>query len=192
STFFGGLGIQEDELAIPGQVHGSRIRRIDQAGRYPETDGLITATPRVFRCVTFADCVPLLLYDPVSRHAAALHAGWRGTALRIAETGVRRLVDECGADPHQLRVFMGPAAGVCCYAVGEEVSGQFDQAFVRRGSATTIDLREALKAQVLAAGCREEHLEISTACTIHDSSYHSFRRDGKRSGRMMACIGIDG
>jgi YfiH family protein len=190
SAFFGSMGVQESELAVPGQVHGKHIERVEHGGRYPGTDGLITRTPRVFLCVTFADCVPILLFDPVSRSIAGIHAGWRGTVLGIVPEGIRRLAGECGAIPERLRVYLGPAAGACCYEVGEDVARRFEARYVHRDVLTTVDLHGALKGQLLVAGCLEQNIEISPACTIHDLSFHSFRRDGRQSGRMMAFIGL--
>ncbi len=188
--FFGGRGIAEDELAIPRQVHGDAVLQVHRAGDYPETDGLVTSHPRVFLCITFADCLPLLLYDPVTHSVAALHAGWRGTALNIVASGIKKMQQAFGSKPDDLLVYVGPGAGPCCYEIGEDVARRFDPEFVRRGDKLTVDLKGALVSQLLAAGCRKEHLEASASCTIHELQYHSYRRDGRQAGRMMACIGL--
>lgn len=189
-VFFGGLGIAEDELAIPRQVHGDSVLHVTRAGEYLETDGLITSNPRVFLCITFADCLPLLLYDPVKHNVAALHAGWRGTALNIVGSGIKKMQQAFGSNPDDLLVYLGPGAGPCCYEIGEDVARRFDPQFVRRGDKLTVDLKGALISQLLTAGCRKERLEVSASCTIHELQYHSFRRDGRQAGRMMACIGL--
>jgi len=188
--FFGGHGIGENELAIPLQVHGDAVRHVNRAGEYPDTDGLVTSHPRVFLCITFADCLPLLLFDPVTHSVAALHAGWRGTALNIVASGIKKLHQTFGSKPDDLLVYVGPGVGPCCYEIGEDVAHRFDAEFVRRGDKLTLDLKDALLAQLLEAGCRKDRVEISSSCTIHELRYHSYRRDGSRSGRMMACIGL--
>lgn len=191
-VFFGSLGIRTDDLAIPGQVHGTTVRPVDAPGSYPECDGLITAARGVFLCVSIADCVPILLLDPSLPVVAALHAGWRGTVARIAEVAVRAMQREFGVEPGRLRAYLGPAAGSCCYLVGEEVASRFAAPFVHRGEAGAfVDLKGANHRQLLELGVPAGRVEISPFCTISESAqFHSFRRDGDRSGRMIAVIGL--
>ncbi len=191
SLFFGTLGIREDELAVPRQVHGTNIVRVDAPGPVPDTDGLITSRNRIFLCISFADCIPILLFDPMTRTIGALHSGWRGTAGRIAEVGVRRMEEEFGVKADNLLAYIGPGAGACCYEVGEEVAGRLEARFVRHEPKLAADLRGAIVAQLIDAGCCPENVEASPACTIHDLRFHSFRRDGDLSGRMIACIGLN-
>lgn len=190
--FFGSLGIGTAELAIPGQVHGTRVLRAVDPGTYPECDALVTVAARVFLCVSVADCVPVLLCDPDVPAVAAVHAGWRGTVGRILEGTVRKMEDDFGAEPRRFRAYIGPSASTCCYTVGEDVALRFDRRFVRRsGGRFIVDLKRANYQQLLDAGVSVRRIEVSRACTISDARrFHSFRRDGKRSGRMIAVIGL--
>ncbi len=190
--FFGSLGIRTADLAIPGQVHGTTVLRVSTPGSYPGCDGLITDVPRVCLCVTVADCVPILLCDPVVPAVAAVHAGWRGTAGRILEGAVRKLESDLGVEPRRIRAYLGPAASPCCYTVGEDVAMQFERRFVRRaGAGFIVDLKRANYQQLLDVGVSVRQIEVSRACTISDSArFHSHRRDGKLSGRMIAVIGL--
>jgi len=190
--FLDGLGIGLHELALPGQVHGAAIACAKQPGSYPETDGLITNVPRVFLCIMVADCVPVLLVDPVARAVSAVHAGWRGTVKGITADAVARLQKECYAVPGRIVAYIGPSAGVCCYQVGEDLAARFDGHFVRRDDhGTSVDLKTANRHQLLDAGILPENIEVSTHCTISESTlFHSYRRDRDRSGRMMAIIGL--
>jgi YfiH family protein len=190
--FFGSLGIGPEEIAVPRQVHGDRVAVVRRPGSAADTDGLITSAERVFLCVTIADCVPILLADPENRAVAAVHAGWRGTASGIAAAAVRLMADACGSHPNTLRAFVGPSASVCCYEVGEDVAGKFSAQFVdRRTSSVRVDLKGANRAQLTGAGLDPENIEISPYCTISETSiFHSHRREGSASGRMMAVIGI--
>jgi hypothetical protein len=191
SRFFGQLGILPEELAIPGQVHGTSVREASAAGAYPETDGLVTASPRLFVCVTVADCVPILLADPVTRAVAAVHAGWRGTAGRIVEGALELLTDRYGVRPANLLAYVGPSAANCCYSVGEDVASRFPANVVsRKDGKVTVDLKETNRLQLASAGVPEGNIEISPFCTISEPSlFHSHRRDAAASGRMMAVIG---
>jgi polyphenol oxidase len=190
--FFGSNDIPSTALAIPGQIHSSNIQVVNAPGEYPDRDALITASREVYLCVTVADCVPILLYEPVARVIAAVHAGWRGTAENILASTIARMQSEFGADGRNLLAYCGPAADVCCYVVGEEVAARFDRQFTpRNGNGTVVDLKSANRHQLLEAGVRQENIEISPACTITDSAnFHSHRRDRERSGRMMAVIGL--
>ena len=190
-VFFGSLGIRTDDLAIPGQVHGTTVRPVDAPGSYPECDGLITAARGVFLCVSIADCVPILLFDPLSGALGAIHAGWRGAAERIAEKAVTAMAGELGARPDDLLAYLGPAAGSCCYYVGRDVGSQFDPRFVeKRDRGEAVDLKGASAEQLRSAGVRPDHIEVSPHCTVDEPHiFHSYRRDGAKSGRMMAVIG---
>lgn len=190
--FFGSLGVGVHELAIPGQVHGTTVIRVSTPGSYAECDALSTGASRVFLCVSVADCVPILLCDPAVPAVAAVHAGWRGTVGRILESAVRNMERELGAEPMRLRAYLGPAASWCCYEAGEEVVGRFDPRFVRReGGRAFVDLKQANAGQLLGIGVPPEQIEVSPYCTISDMTrFHSFRRDGGRSGRMIAVIGL--
>jgi polyphenol oxidase len=190
--FFGGLGIPLEQLAIPGQVHGDRIHVVSAAGSYPDTDALITNAARVYLCVTVADCVPILLVDPVTRTVAAVHAGWRGTAAHIVGEAVGKMGKEFDVHPGDVLAYIGPSAGSCCYEVGEEVVEKFSPLFLqRKGEKALLDLKSANKAQLEKAGVSSTKIELSPFCSITETAlFHSHRRDGARSGRMMAVMGL--
>jgi YfiH family protein len=190
--FFGGLGIKEEELAIPRQIHGAASCRVDAPGIYTDCDALMTSTFRVFLCISFADCLPVFLCGPEGRAIAAVHAGWRGTAAGIVARSVDTFCGVFAVSPADIVAYIGPAAGACCYAVGEDVAAGFSPAVVRRDqSATFLDLKGANRLQLLDAGLQPDQIEVSPHCTIEESAiFHSHRRDGVRSGRMMAVIGI--
>jgi hypothetical protein len=190
--FFGSLGVRTADLAIPGQVHGTTVLRVDAPGSYPESDALSTAASGVFLCVSVADCVPILLCDPAIPAIAAVHAGWRGTVGRIVAGAVRAMEREYAADPCRLRAYLGPAASSCCYVVGKDVASRFEDRFTRRdGAGIHVDLKEANYQQLLDAGVPAGQVETSLSCTICEPrQFHSFRRDGEQSGRMIAVIGM--
>ncbi len=190
--FFGTLGIKLEDLALQRQVHGERIRHVDAPGLWDSTDGLCTATAGVFLCVTIADCVPVFLVDPNIPAVGVVHAGWRGSAARIAAKGVRVMARELGANASDMIAYIGPSAGVCCYLVGSDVASQFSEAcVVREGPDYKVDLKQANVEHLLEAGLRREAIVMDPACTICRADvYHSHRREGVGSGRMMGVIGL--
>ena len=192
NLFFGSLGIGQDHLAIPSQVHGNRVRTVTCAGEYENCDALITNVPDLFLCVSVADCVPIFLLDTKNRIVAAVHAGWRGTADGIVRSTLSLLGKEFGTNPLDLLAYVGPSAGDCCYIVGEEVAKFFSVEFFRRENGKTfLNLKAANASQLEEFGIPSSRIEVSPHCTISESHlFHSYRRDGQQSGRMMGVIGL--
>lgn len=174
-------------------VHGARVVTVDErhAGRrLPATDGLATMARGLALAMTFADCQPLILYDP-DHHALALgHAGWRGTLAGIALSLVQALEILCRAQPERLIAVLGPAIGVCCYEVGEEVV----QAAMTWPEGATwlrpnahgrfhLDLTAANRAILWRAGVRHiEHIPLCTACRTDE--FFSYRAEKPVTGRL--------
>ncbi len=190
--FFGNLSIDLTELAIPSQVHSTTIVRADAPGVFPSCDALFTTVPRVFLCVTIADCVPVLVHAPDVGAVAAIHAGWRGTASGIVARAIDTMTRELDCNPSLMKVYLGPAASVCCYSVGSDVAQKLGEPFVRReGETIYADLKSANLAQLTGRGIDSRNVEISAHCTVSEPSrFHSYRRDRESSGRMMAVIGL--
>jgi YfiH family protein len=174
------------------QVHGGRAVEADAASG-TEADAIIArrrSGPAVVG-VRVADCVPLLLADFSSGDVAAVHAGWRGVVAEVVPAAVRTLAGR--------RVFaaIGPCIGPCCFEVGHDVADQIARATTERaivsalGEKMHVDLRTAVRAQLLAHGVAEECIEDVPGCTKHEPErFHSYRRDGARSGRMLAVISV--
>jgi YfiH family protein len=191
------LGVEFEQLTLGQQVHGDRVRVVEasEAGQgrerfadgIPDSDGLIVREPGIAIGVFVADCVPMLLYDPDHRIAAAVHAGWRGTASGIAGKAVRAL-QACGARPEALIAGIGPAIGRCCYEVNEEVAAAVGVA-ERRAGMWYADLAEANRRQLVVAGLREDRVEMSGVCTAcRADEFYSERRLGRPTGRFAAFV----
>jgi YfiH family protein len=140
--------------------------------------------------ITIADCVPILLFDPIQKAIGAVHAGWRGTANAIVKRALYMMQEEFKTDPELVLVFIGPSAGVCCYEVSEEVAVNFENKIVPYNTGKIfIDLKKENASQLKQLGVVAGNIEISTHCTICEKHlFHSYRRDGKNAGRMMAVI----
>jgi len=191
--FFGALHIGLDELAFPMQCHSNNVRVIQTWGGYEECDGLATNEFGVFIAISVADCVPIFLFDPATRSIAGIHSGWRGTTSGIAKNAVALMKNKFGSNAANIAAFIGPAAGKCCYEVGEETARKFDDAFVSKGETGKwmVDLKTANRQQLESEGVLSANIEVHHGCTIHESKkFHSYRRDGASSGRMMGVLGI--
>jgi len=137
--FLQALGaIRDDGATWPSvgmrQVHSSVIHRVDEVPAHPlQGDGLITNRPGMVLAVRVADCLPVLIADPVQRAVGAFHAGWRGTLARIVEKGVGEFRRQFGSDPADMTAAIGPGIHRCCYPVGEDLRDKFGSQFAYAG-----------------------------------------------------------
>jgi len=181
-------------LLLLKQVHGRALVQAPWEGR-PEADAALALTPGLLLGIETADCLPVLVVDPGRRRVAAAHAGWRGTAAQVAREAVRALVAQ-GAEPGELQAALGPGIGPCCYEVGDDVRSAFGAAgapFFRPGprGRDHLDVRAANRAQLLAEGLSPQNIAVVDECTFcRPDLYHSYRRDGKASGRMINFVGF--
>jgi YfiH family protein len=180
------------------QVHSGIVVDVDDtsaASEAVEGDAAVTSLRGIMLGVQTADCVPILIAEMEGRAIAAVHAGWRGTAARIAENAVARLVEKFQVDPKNLTAAIGPHIGVCCYEIGEEVVDAMpDTASIERRPEWPkphLNLSHANREQLLKTGIPESQLDISSLCTkCRADLLHSFRRDGKRMGHLLSIIGL--
>jgi hypothetical protein len=191
--FFGALHIGLDELAIPRQVQGGLVRRVYTQGGYDACDGLVTNSYGVFLTICAADCLSVFMFDPIQKAIGAVHAGWRGSSVNIVGRAVKLMDEEFETDASDLIVYVGPAAGICCYEVGEEVANNFKEEFLVGVNTQNphLDLKSHARTELMDAGILGSNIEISDFCTIcRPELFHSFRRDGEISGRMMGVVGL--
>lgn len=173
------------------QVHGAHVRVHGDPPAGPvvvgEGDGHVTRTPGALLTVTIADCVPVFIADPVRRAVGLLHAGWRGTAAGVGESGMVALGEAFGSKPGDLTVHLGPAICGECYEVGPEVFRALGEP--TPATPRPIDLRRAIRRRVIGSGVRAGQVTVSGECTrCGDGSYFSHRRGD--TGRQRAFIGI--
>jgi polyphenol oxidase len=179
------LNVKPEALTVIGAVHGTEVARVDRpAPLLKDVDGLVTDRPGVALFATFADCFPLLVYDPQNRALGLAHAGWRGTEGEIAKKVVAKLKFEYGSVASELRVGIGP--GICgdCYEVGPEFAERFPPEVLKAGAGDRLllDLAEANKRQFLEAGVLPRRIRALEFCTFESERLFSHRRqpDGSR------------
>lgn len=192
-------GYDPVRLQVTKHVHGTRVWVVgDPAPDPPEFDVLVCDRPGDVLGAFAADCIPLVMADPVTRVCAAAHAGWRGTVAGAAVNGVRVMEERFGARPGDVRVALGPSIGPCCFEVGPEVTAAFREAFAELPGLVVagprkdhIDLRLATRAQLERMGVRPEHIDDRPPCTRCDAErFFSFRRDGMEGGVHMGFVGV--
>jgi YfiH family protein len=185
------LGVPEDRLVWMSQVHGTGVAVVDgpQAGPLPDTDAVVTATPRLVLGVLAADCVPVLLADHVTGVVAAVHAGREGVRRGVLPAALSAMAS-LGARARHVSALLGPAVCGSCYEVPEDM--QADVARVapaaavrtRRGT-PGLDLRAGLEEMLRRAGVTE--VVHDPRCTVEDRTLFSHRRDGV-TGRQAGIV----
>lgn len=189
------------------QIHSNLVHRATEPGYVADGDALVTNLPGLLLEIRTADCLPVLLVDPVRRVVGIAHAGWRGTVSGIAARTVERMVAEFGSQVSDIQAALGPSIGPCCFEVGPEVAVQFQPSAVRRpehrllaeaadscltsSERVTVDLPQANKTQLFDAGLAPGAIFQASSCTMcHPQQFHSYRRDRAQSGRLVSGIGI--
>lgn len=194
------VGASTDAWTSGRQVHGTRIEAVTGADRGrgafdPATalqgvDGTWTDQPGVALAVLAADCVPVLLADAARRRIAVVHAGWRGMVGGVLANGVRALA-EAGSHRESLAAFVGPAIGPCCYEVGDDVASAAraslgDDALVRHGDRTFMDLWSSARRALSAAGVRE--IWLAAICTRSEPHRFFSHRAGATARQGLVAV----
>lgn len=199
------LGVDVSQIILPHQVHQTNclvitpdFLKLDEEERKQHLEGfdaVLTQMKGVCIGVSTADCIPLLLYDPVHRASAAVHAGWRGTVARIAEKALATMANSFGTEPDDVKVVVGPGISLTNFEVGDEVYEQFAEAgfcmdrIARRYAKWHIDLPMANKITLQDCGVKSENIYLSRICTYSwVDDFFSARRLGPVSGRIYTAI----
>jgi polyphenol oxidase len=202
TKFFDGTNILDaipgaDAFYLPIQKHTDKVLVVECDLESKIADAVVTNRPGLAIGVKTADCVPVLLYDPVVRVAGAVHAGWRGTAQAILKRTIEVFSDRFSSSPGDIVVVIGPSIRACCYQVGPEVidgvtaaTGSGD--YVRiEGDSYYIDLQTANRLQALSAGIGISNIDIIDECThCMPDRYYSYRFSKGAVGRQYAFIAL--
>lgn len=198
------IGVERDDLLLVRQVHESTVA-VASADRprpwpRPDADAIVSNDAAAAIAVRVADCVPILLAEESGRVVAAVHAGWRGTAKRAVIAAVMTLQSRYGVRPERLLAAVGPSIGPCCYEVSGETRDAFrdaghhpeilDRWFEpRHAGKFHLDLWRATRDQLEGAGIPSSGIHVAELCTkTHSDTFHSYRVDGQKAGRMIGVI----
>jgi len=197
------LMIKPGQLIFPRQTHTNCVAEIIDIPEHEikETDALVTNKSGICLCVQTADCVPILLFDPVNNVIAAVHAGWRGTVKKIAEVAVQKMVQKYNSSPENIIAAIGPSISPEIYEVGNEVVEEVKKSvpnaelLIHKNSSGNfhVNLWEANRQILLENGLSEKHIEILGECSFTETNkYFSARKEGIATGRMVSGIMILG
>jgi len=159
-----------------------------------KADILLTDQPDTPIAVRTADCLPILLADTDAGIAAAVHAGWRGTAAQVASVAVEKMLG-LGARTERIIASLGPCIGPCCFTIGDEAAEALAECCEGAASCITesekkhADLWAINRLQLLDSGLKETHIEVMRSCTCcHPQQFFSYRRDNGITGRHLAVV----
>lgn len=198
---FAAVGRDPESVADLWQVHSADVIVADTpntpADYKGKADALITDRAGVTLFLRFADCVPILLYDPKRPAVGIVHAGWRGTVKRAASAAVAAMAARYGSRPGDLVAGVGPSIGPCHYAVGPDVVEHVRQAFGRADDGLLARVNGGFHLNLWAATARDlreagvGQIEQAALCTVcHADEFFSHRAHGAVTGRFAALIGL--
>lgn len=196
-----------DAFVCSDQTHTTNVRLVTEKDRgkgvtrqrdYSDVDGLVTDVPGLILSTFYADCVPLLFFDPIRRAIGCSHSGWRGTAGEMGRVTVEAMEKYFGSRPEDILAAVGPSICRDCYEVGEEVAEEFENLFsgesgevlIEKGNGKyLLDLWKANEKVLLSAGIRKEHLAVTDICTCCNPEYlFSHRASRGKRGNIGAFI----
>jgi polyphenol oxidase len=207
---FRALGRDPDSIADLWQVHSADVVVVDsprgEREHLGKADALVTDWPDISLFLRFADCVPILLYDPIRKATGLVHAGWKGTLLKAPAQAVRAMIAHYGCRPQDILAGIGPSIGPCHYEVGLEVVALTQRAFpgatellippkTRPTAEGAVQGRPHLDLWAANAWALQEvgvtQIEIGQICTVcHADEFFSHRAAGPQTGRFGALLGL--
>ncbi|MCL6477243.1 MAG: peptidoglycan editing factor PgeF [Peptococcaceae bacterium] len=203
------LGLKLEDMVCGQQVHGDRVHVVTGAdrgkgiygedGAIPGTDALITDCPGILLSSYYADCVPIMILDPVRKAVGVVHAGWKGTVVRIAGKALKAMRQAFGTDPGDCLAAVAPSIGPCCYEIDRPVvealaGGGFDTGSFARPAGPDrwkLDLQLLNRAILVEAGVKPASVTVARMCTsCHPELFFSYRGQSGRCGRMASLMAL--
>jgi YfiH family protein len=197
------LGLRLEKLTCAQQVHGVDVAVVadEEIGRgsgsydasIPATDAMTSASTGVALAMFFADCVPVVVVDPIRRAIGVAHAGWKGVLGGIPAALVARMADAFGSVPRDLLAYVGPAIGRCHYRVDSTRIALFAREFPDfvRPTDTHLDLPDLVEKSLDATGVPRQNVAAADTCTAENTDvFYSYRSEGGETGRHAAIVSI--
>jgi YfiH family protein len=191
-------GFTHDQLVQVRQIHSNDVifaKTPEDAER--KGDAIVTNRPGLLLLMRFADCVPVLFFDPVKRAIGIAHAGWMGTLNGVVVEVIHKMVSEFGSSPDQINVGIGPSIGPDHYLIGTDViekakrafPDKFEQVLIEDSDGVKLDLWRANEFLMEEVGI--EQIEIAGICTGCDTqNWFSHRAENGKTGRFAGVIGL--
>lgn len=199
------LKVDFDKMVLSDQVHDNKIRFVgpEDVGKgltresdIKGFDGLTTNVPGIPLVTFYADCVPVLLLDPVKKAITAVHSGWKSTVKNIAFEAVKLMQERYGTDPADIQAAIGPSICGECFEVDSDVYTQFIEEFEWCNEFTKyqsgkyyIALQPIIQRVLKNAGLLQQNINISEVCTrCNRDVFFSYRGDCRKTGSLAAIM----
>jgi len=202
--------VHTDGIVQAEQIHGTSLAAIEcpqsTGAVVSGCDGLVTQRRGLLLVIRTADCLPLIVWDPIQQVVGVVHAGWRGLSAQLPIRLIGFLWHQYRSDPQDLWLGIGPSIRPCCYEVGGEFVARFGPFVQERGGRLTCDLIGCAVQQLTAAGVRSAHVLDCGECTACNSApacaaqlgvssfgaagrrWYSVRREGETTGRLLSFV----
>ena len=205
---YNALGLDFNKFKRIGhQVHSDKVEIVDNLDKeYTDIDGLFTNIKGASLSLRFADCTPILFYDPVKNIIGNVHSGWKGTVQKIGQKAGLKMMKEYGCNKQDIICCIGPAIGKCHFEVSEDVKEMFretfsnllnEEEFIFKGNVKDGEQKYFIDTNIINRkllediGIKPENIVESNICTVCNSNLiHSYRADKDKSGRNTAIIGL--
>ncbi len=193
-AFFNQLRLDSESVAYQKQVHGNKISFIKSGGTCGTSDAMITDKNNIGLAISTADCCAVFIYNPVKKVIAGVHSGRRGTSKEILLKVLQTLANEFDSAPGDLICYLSPSISEINYEVDVEVAEQFDLNYLKQKNGKYhLDIPKINEDILLNYGVIPHNIQVSNLCSYEYSSIlHSYRRDGKKSGRGLGVIAMRG
>jgi purine-nucleoside/S-methyl-5'-thioadenosine phosphorylase / adenosine deaminase len=190
--FFNSLGLGMDSVALQKQIHSSIVTYVDRPGVCSESDAMITDKVGLGLAISTADCTPIFIFDKKNKIIAGVHSGWRGTEKKILLKTLDKLKEEFNSSPEDLIAYLGPSISQENYEVGGEVAEKFDEKYLKPAKEKfLLDVAHVNYDILINFGLKSENIQASGLCNYKMKNLlHSYRRDGKNSGRALGVIAL--
>ncbi|MFH1824711.1 MAG: peptidoglycan editing factor PgeF [Candidatus Firestonebacteria bacterium] len=194
------LKINPKKIIFGKQIHSNKVLIVENKAvkNSQEVDGFITNQKNVLLCVFTADCIPVFIHNRVTGCIGLVHCGWKGIYKEIIKNAIKKLIKNYSVQPKNLNLILGPSIKKCCYEVSKDLADKFKKKFgnARESERSEkskeryyIGLDEIVKHQILKFKIPKKNVRIINECTsCKKGKYFSYRRDGKRTGRMLSGI----
>ena len=204
------MGFRAEDIVTSDQTHTSNVRKVTEKDRgkgitvlrdYTDIDGMITDIPGLVLATFYADCVPLYFADPVHHAIGLSHSGWRGTVRKIGAVTIKKMAEEYGSNPEDIKVAIGPSICQKCYEVSGDVIEEFKNAFerkhweklfyVKENGKYQLNLWEANRIIFMESGILKQNISMPNICTCCNSEFlFSHRASHGKRGNLGAFLGI--
>ena len=193
-AFLNELGLNLESVVLQKQIHSDIITMVDDGNNVNESDALITNKTGIGLAIFSADCNPIFIYDPSHNVIAAIHAGWRGTEKNITAKVLRIIQEKYNSSLNDLYVYIGPGISQINYEVQSDVAERFDDKYIlNKEGKIYLDVLSNNYDELISAGIPENQIQKSNLCSFENKNLlHSYRRDGKISGRALGVIAMKG